>query len=80
MNREAAALGVPVYTVFAGRMGGVDERLVADGRLRLLDRADDVRLEPRPGRDAPPSLVHDRSPSDLLDVLLGGLPVLASKR
>ncbi len=26
MNREAVALGVPVYTTFAGRLGGVDER------------------------------------------------------
>ena len=25
MNREAAALGVPVYTTYGGRLGGVDE-------------------------------------------------------
>jgi predicted glycosyltransferase len=36
MNREAVALGVPVYTTFGGRMGGVDERLIASGRLRPL--------------------------------------------
>ncbi len=36
MNREAVALGVPVYTTFAGRIGGVDERLMRDGRLVLL--------------------------------------------
>lgn len=74
MNREAAALGVPVYTVFAGRMGGVDEQLVREGRLRLLESADDVLLEPRAGRDEPPALAHDRDPAALLDVLLGGLP------
>src|SRR5205807_6221522 len=36
MNREAVALGTPVYTVFEGRVGAVDERLLADGRLRRL--------------------------------------------
>ena len=33
MNREAAALGVPVYTTYGGRLGGVDEALIRDGRL-----------------------------------------------
>ena len=32
MNREAVALGTPVFTVFEGRMGAVDEHLIADGR------------------------------------------------
>jgi hypothetical protein len=36
MNREAVALGTPVRTVFAGRLGAVDERLIADGRLEQL--------------------------------------------
>jgi predicted glycosyltransferase len=36
MNREAAALGVPVYTTYGGRMGGVDEALIRQGRLRPL--------------------------------------------
>ncbi len=76
MNREAAALGVPVYTVFAGRMGGVDEQLVADGRLELLTSAEDVRLVRRSTRGEAPVLVHDRSPSDLLDALLDGIPTL----
>src|SRR5437868_1019407 len=34
MNREAVALGVPVYTTYGGRLGGVDEALIRDGRLR----------------------------------------------
>jgi uncharacterized protein len=42
MNREAVALGTPVFTVFEGRLGAVDERLIADGRLRRLQRADEV--------------------------------------
>ena len=36
MNREAVALGTPVYTLFEGRLGAVDERLIAEGRLRRL--------------------------------------------
>ncbi len=48
MNREAVALGTPVWTTFQGRLGAVDEVLIADGRLRLLERADDVVLEKRP--------------------------------
>ena len=38
MNREAVALGTPVYTTFSGRMGGVDEALIADGRLQVARR------------------------------------------
>ncbi len=33
MNREAAALGVPVATVYAGRWAALDEELVREGRL-----------------------------------------------
>jgi predicted glycosyltransferase len=36
MNREAVALGVPVYTTYGGRLGGVDETLIRTGRLRPL--------------------------------------------
>ena len=43
MNREAVALGTPVFTVFEGRLGAVDERLIADGRLRRLTRAEEVQ-------------------------------------
>jgi predicted glycosyltransferase len=79
MNREAAALGVPVYTVFAGRMGGVDEHLVTDGRLQLLHDAGAVMLERRPTRGERPRLLHDRRASTMLDVLLTGLPQLAER-
>ena len=49
MNREAVALGMPVYTTFAGQLGAVDECLVNEGRLRLLTAADDLELEKRDG-------------------------------
>jgi uncharacterized protein len=47
MNREAVALGTPVWTTFEGRLGAVDARLIAEGRLRRLERADDLVLTKR---------------------------------
>jgi predicted glycosyltransferase len=44
MNREAVALGTPVWTTFEGRLGAVDERLIADGRLRRLEDAAALEL------------------------------------
>ena len=43
MNREAAALGVPAATVYAGRWAAVDEQLVREGRLRRIATREDVR-------------------------------------
>jgi uncharacterized protein len=47
MNREAVALGTPVYTTFEGRLGAVDERLIAEGRLRRLHSAAELDLAKR---------------------------------
>lgn len=43
MNREAAVLGTPVWSIFEGRLGAVDELLSRQGRLRIL--ADPAELE-----------------------------------
>jgi predicted glycosyltransferase len=43
MNREAAALGVPVYSIFRGTLGAVDKCLAESGRLTLLATPADVR-------------------------------------
>jgi predicted glycosyltransferase len=43
MNREAAALGIPVYSLFRGTMGAVDRHLAETGRLTLLQSEKDVR-------------------------------------
>jgi predicted glycosyltransferase len=69
MNREGVALGVPVYTTFGGRLGGVDEMLIRDGRLIPLSdaRALDVRK-----RESNRERVR-RDPAALLDLLLAGL-------
>jgi predicted glycosyltransferase len=45
MNREAAALGIPVYTIFEGRPGAVDDRLIAEGRLKRLRSPEDIVIE-----------------------------------
>jgi uncharacterized protein len=67
MNREAAALGVPVYTTYGGRLGGVDEQLIRDGRLKPL--TDPRALELRKRDDGSGSRVR-RKPAVLLDLLL----------
>lgn len=69
MNREAVALGVPVYSTFAGILGAVDERLVREGRLRLLASAGDLDLTAR----RPLQVPRTRDPTELLDVLLSAL-------
>src|SRR5215207_5365679 len=47
MNREAVALGTPVWTTFEGRLGAVDEQLIAAGRMRRLTRPDEVDVRKR---------------------------------
>jgi predicted glycosyltransferase len=42
MNREAVVLGTPAYTVFGGRMAGVDTALLASGRMTELRSATDL--------------------------------------
>ena len=70
MNREAAALGVPVYTTYGGRLGGVDEALIRDGRLKPLTdpRALDLRK-----REAGPGERVRRDPALMLELLLSAL-------
>ena len=70
MNREAIALGTPVYTNYAGRLGGVDEALVAEGRLRPLTDPQAVELRKR-GERAP---IERRDPDALVELLLGEGP------
>jgi uncharacterized protein len=70
MNREAVALGTPVYTVFEGRLGAVDERLIAEGRLRRLTSADDLRIVQRNVAPSGANRVR-RDPALLADLLVG---------
>ena len=42
MNREAAALGIPVFSLFRGPLGAVDQQLKREGRLALIASTADV--------------------------------------
>jgi hypothetical protein len=58
-----------VWTIFEGRMGAVDDRLMAEGRLRVLRDVDDLELARRPAFAAP---FAGRDPGELLALALGG--------
>ena len=66
MNREAAALGTPVYTTYGGRLGGVDEDLIRSGRLRPLTDPRAIELQKR-GEGANPV---KRDPAALVATIL----------
>jgi uncharacterized protein len=68
MNREAVALGRPVFTVFEGRLGAVDERLINEGRLKRLTSPDEVILTKRTSTAAEPRIRRD--PALLADLLM----------
>jgi uncharacterized protein len=68
MNREAVALGVPVYTTFEGRPGAVDEALIAAGRMRKLGDAETLEVPAR--REEPSSPRVRRDPRALVELLL----------
>jgi predicted glycosyltransferase len=58
MNREAAALGVPVYSIFRGKTGAVDRRLEQEGRLTLIKSTEEVWTKiqfTRRDKSSPPS-------------------------
>ena len=69
MNREAVALGTPVWTTFEGRLGAVDEALIAEGRLRRLTNAEDVVLERRADARAAAQRVR-RDPAVFTDLFV----------
>src|SRR4051794_11232477 len=70
MNREAAALGVPVYTTYGGQLGGVDEALIRQGRLRPLT---DPRAPALHKRDAAAVARGGRGPQGVPGPLLSSL-------
>jgi predicted glycosyltransferase len=70
MNREAAALGVPVYTTYGGQLGGVDEELIREGRLKPLTDPRALELRKRDPASAPRVR---RDPAEMLRLLLSAL-------
>jgi predicted glycosyltransferase len=69
MNREAVALGTPVYTTYGGRLGGVDEALIREGRLRPLTDPRAIELRKRDSE----GVLERRDPQLMTDLFLGTL-------
>jgi predicted glycosyltransferase len=72
MNREAAVLGTPVWSIFEGRLGAVDEQLAAEGRLRFLRGPAELEI-----RKKPEGAWRDRvrrDPAELLALALPWIP------
>ena len=70
MNREAVALGTPVYTTFSGKLGGVDEMLIGEGRLRPLGDPGSLEIVKKPAEQG--ERIR-RDPQQLVDLILGAL-------
>jgi len=66
MNREAVALGTPVYTTYGGRLGAVDEALIRDGSLRPATDVRAIEIVKRARRE--PTVRRD--PDTLVDLML----------
>lgn len=67
MNREAVALGTPVYTIFSGKMGAVDEDLIARGLLKPLADPGDLELRKR---ERPAGVQNPRDADLLVDGIM----------
>ncbi|MCX6393771.1 MAG: DUF354 domain-containing protein [Solirubrobacterales bacterium] len=78
MNREAVALGTPVLTVFAGRLGAVDEHLLGTGQLgRLTDAKQAIPVR----RDAGEVFERvRRDPEEFLQLLMRPLSPTPAQR
>ncbi|MFZ3187125.1 MAG: DUF354 domain-containing protein [Candidatus Sulfotelmatobacter sp.] len=79
MNREAAALGVPVYSIFRGKIGGVDRYLAENGRLTLIENTGDVHTKIKLVRWNRPAKPEDRNCPVLQCIVSNILSVLESK-
>src|SRR4029077_12985764 len=65
MNREAASLGVPVYSIFRGKIGAVDQYLSKAGRLVLLQSLEDLHTKILPVRRERPARLQNRQSAAL---------------
>jgi predicted glycosyltransferase len=65
MNREAASLGVPVYSIFRGKIGAVDQYLSKTSRLVLLQSPEDLHTKILPVRRERPARPQNRQSAAL---------------
>lgn len=68
MNREAAVLGVPTWTTFAGELGAVDRELVEQGRMQVLTDADTVAIGKRERSEPDFEAVADEVTAEILRI------------
>jgi predicted glycosyltransferase len=80
MNREAAALGVPVYSVFRGSIGAVDRYLSERGRLVLLENVQDVQTKIRIVRRDRPAHLQRRDGITLSSIVEQIVAIVDKKR
>jgi len=76
MNREAAALGIPVYSIFRGKIGDVDRYLTKEGRLILLESVEDVQNELQIVKRTIPDTIENPNHTTLNAVVEGILKAL----
>jgi len=69
MNREAASLGVPVYSIFRGPIGAVDRYLQAEGRLDLISSVEEIRNKVQFRRRSKGSMPDSRSRQALQQIM-----------
>jgi len=79
MNREAAALGVPVYSIFRGKTGAVDRYLVHTGRLTMLESIDDVHTKLVPRRRTTTADFHSEV-RPALETIMGYVEAILESR
>jgi predicted glycosyltransferase len=70
MNREAAAMGIPVYSIFRGRIGTVDRYLADQGRLVFLETVEDVRTKIKAVRRQKPTPRINDAHNPVLDAIV----------
>ncbi|MGA9529600.1 MAG: DUF354 domain-containing protein [Terriglobales bacterium] len=73
MNREAAAMGVPVYSIFRGKIGGVDRYLADEGRLVLIESVEDVRTKIKPVFREKLSRRSEKQGNPTLEAIVGAI-------
>ena len=73
MNREAAAMGVPVYSIFRGKLGAVDRYLSDQGRLTLVRNSDDARTQIKAVRRERRGLPGTRPKNPALETIIANI-------
>ena len=69
MNREAAVLNVPVYSIFQGKLGAVDRYLNKTGHLNIIQSKEDLKAIKLIKRKRPPK-PHLKENSDLINYIV----------